>query len=297
MAPRNPPWTMPAGLAKRSSARIRHTVRPGTALSTHVMPRVSSQLGGTWMRGRPRRDDTRGAPYRRRSGDTGAHGHRRARRRRHRSSWWARPPRTGRGTPATTSTRRRPTPSAPAPSPRCPSARFAAASSTRGPAPGWCRSTSRTQLGVPYPATGPALLAASSSSSPAGVAHDLARRHQRALPRAVGSGRTEFEPAAASGRRAGGGVIAWAAGDFVVLPGGVRRRHARRRGARPALPGDRRAAARLPRRHARPGPVRPHPLRRRHRAGAAWPRSRPIPTPPRATGSASCWATPPIPGP
>ena len=51
MAPRNPPWTMPAGLAKRSSARIRHTVRPGTDLSTQVMPRVSSQLGGTWIRG------------------------------------------------------------------------------------------------------------------------------------------------------------------------------------------------------------------------------------------------------
>ena len=51
MAPMNPPWRMPAGLAKRSSARIRHTVRPGRALSTQVIPRVSSQLGGTWIRG------------------------------------------------------------------------------------------------------------------------------------------------------------------------------------------------------------------------------------------------------
>ena len=32
MAPRKPPWMMPAGLAKRSSARIRHTVRPGYGL-------------------------------------------------------------------------------------------------------------------------------------------------------------------------------------------------------------------------------------------------------------------------
>jgi hypothetical protein len=50
MAPRNPPWTMPAGLANRSSARIRHTVRPGSDFSTQVIPRVSSQLGGTWIR-------------------------------------------------------------------------------------------------------------------------------------------------------------------------------------------------------------------------------------------------------
>ena len=50
MAPRNPPWTMPAGLANRSSARIRHTVRPGRDFSTQVIPRVSSQLGGTWIR-------------------------------------------------------------------------------------------------------------------------------------------------------------------------------------------------------------------------------------------------------
>ncbi len=50
IAPTNPPWTMPAGLANRSSASIRQTVRPGFALSTQVMPRVSSQLGGTWIR-------------------------------------------------------------------------------------------------------------------------------------------------------------------------------------------------------------------------------------------------------
>ena len=73
MAPRNPPWTMPAGLAKRSSARIRHTVRPGTALSTQVMPRVSSQLGGTWIRGSATRVTIPAAArHRPRSGDTGA---------------------------------------------------------------------------------------------------------------------------------------------------------------------------------------------------------------------------------
>ncbi len=50
MAPTNPPWTMPAGLANRSSARISQTVRPGSDLSMHRMPRVSSQFGGTWIR-------------------------------------------------------------------------------------------------------------------------------------------------------------------------------------------------------------------------------------------------------
>ena len=41
---------MPAGLAKRSSAIMRHTHRPGVDLSTHVMPRVRSLFGGTCMR-------------------------------------------------------------------------------------------------------------------------------------------------------------------------------------------------------------------------------------------------------
>ena len=50
MAPMNPPWMIPAGLANRSSARMRQTVRPGSDLSTQVMPRVSSQAGGTWIR-------------------------------------------------------------------------------------------------------------------------------------------------------------------------------------------------------------------------------------------------------
>ena len=49
-APRKPPCMMPAGLAKRSSARMRQTQRPGVALSTHVMPRVRSLFGGTCMR-------------------------------------------------------------------------------------------------------------------------------------------------------------------------------------------------------------------------------------------------------
>src|SRR5450759_3933056 len=50
MALRNPPWMMPAGLANRSSADIRQTVRPGSDLSIQVIPRVNSQLGGTWIR-------------------------------------------------------------------------------------------------------------------------------------------------------------------------------------------------------------------------------------------------------
>src|SRR5439155_3568400 len=49
-AARNPPWTMPVGLANRSSATIRHTVRPGSRLSRQTIPRVRSQFGGTWTR-------------------------------------------------------------------------------------------------------------------------------------------------------------------------------------------------------------------------------------------------------
>src|SRR5207248_4617616 len=49
-AARNPPWTMPVGLADRSSATIRHTVRPGSRLSRQTIPRVRSQFGGTWTR-------------------------------------------------------------------------------------------------------------------------------------------------------------------------------------------------------------------------------------------------------
>jgi hypothetical protein len=37
-------------LAKRSSACMRHTVLPGGDLSRHTIPRVRSQLGGTWTR-------------------------------------------------------------------------------------------------------------------------------------------------------------------------------------------------------------------------------------------------------
>jgi transketolase len=46
-AARKPPWTTPTGLAKRWSAPIRHTVRPGVVLSRHTIPRVRSQLGGS----------------------------------------------------------------------------------------------------------------------------------------------------------------------------------------------------------------------------------------------------------
>ena len=50
-AARNPPWIVPAGLVKRSSAGICHTVVPGSDLSMHTIPRVRSQLGGTCTRG------------------------------------------------------------------------------------------------------------------------------------------------------------------------------------------------------------------------------------------------------
>ena len=49
-APRKPPCMIPAGLAKRSSAFMRQTQRPGVDLSTQVMPRVRSLFGGTCMR-------------------------------------------------------------------------------------------------------------------------------------------------------------------------------------------------------------------------------------------------------
>jgi transketolase len=45
-----PPCMIPAGLANRSSARISHTQRPGTDLSTHTMPNVRSLFGGTCIR-------------------------------------------------------------------------------------------------------------------------------------------------------------------------------------------------------------------------------------------------------
>lgn len=49
-AARKPPWTTPAGLANRSAAPIRQTVRPGVDLSTHTSPKVRSQLGGICSR-------------------------------------------------------------------------------------------------------------------------------------------------------------------------------------------------------------------------------------------------------
>lgn len=51
IAERNPPWMMPAGLQKRSSAAAVQIVTPGTDFSVHTMPKVRSQLGGTWIRG------------------------------------------------------------------------------------------------------------------------------------------------------------------------------------------------------------------------------------------------------
>ena len=73
-------------------------------------------------------------------------------------------------------------------------------------------------LGVPYPATSPALLAAflvleseESLTTPPDATSELYHVLE-------GSGRTEFESAPTSGR--GGGTVAWGPGDFVVLPAG-----------------------------------------------------------------------------
>src|SRR2546429_4720654 len=49
-AARNPPCTIPTGLAKRSSASILQTDTPSVDLSTQTIPRVRSQLGGTCSR-------------------------------------------------------------------------------------------------------------------------------------------------------------------------------------------------------------------------------------------------------
>src|SRR5450631_333878 len=46
-AARNPPWSTPTGFVNRSSAGICQTVVPGSDLSTHTIPKVRSQLGGT----------------------------------------------------------------------------------------------------------------------------------------------------------------------------------------------------------------------------------------------------------
>jgi N-acetylglucosamine-6-phosphate deacetylase len=64
-AARNPPWSTPTGLVKRSSAGICHTVVPGSDLSTHTMPSVRSQLGGTCTRGSATARRYRTTPVRR----------------------------------------------------------------------------------------------------------------------------------------------------------------------------------------------------------------------------------------
>ena len=46
-APRKPPCSTPAGFTNRSSTCMRQRVRPGTDLSSHTMPSVRSQFGGT----------------------------------------------------------------------------------------------------------------------------------------------------------------------------------------------------------------------------------------------------------
>src|SRR5208282_3994796 len=53
IAPINPPWMTSMGLANRSSASMRQTVRPGCVLSIQVIPSVTSQFGGIWRCLRP----------------------------------------------------------------------------------------------------------------------------------------------------------------------------------------------------------------------------------------------------
>ncbi len=116
MAPRNPPWTMPAGLAKRSSARILQTVLPGIGLVHAGHPQGQFAVGGDLNPSidhpvtlSPSRSSILEAWPIDPSSDQDQW------------YWWGRPPRTGPGTPSSTSTPRPPIPRPPGPSAPCPS--------------------------------------------------------------------------------------------------------------------------------------------------------------------------------
>jgi gentisate 1,2-dioxygenase len=79
-------------------------------------------------------------------------------------------------------------------------------------------------LGVAYPATGPALLAAFMVLEPEESLTTEPDATSELYHVLEGSGRTAFESAATTGRP-GGGTIAWGPGDFVTLPAGCTSRH------------------------------------------------------------------------
>ena len=78
-------------------------------------------------------------------------------------------------------------------------------------------------LGVPYPATSPALLASFMVLEPEESLTTVPDATSELYHVLEGSGRTEFEGATGSGTS--GGTIAWGAGDFVLLPAGCTSRH------------------------------------------------------------------------
>ena len=272
MAPRKPPWTRPAGLAKRSSARIRHTVRPGyglvdtdhpqgqLAVGRDLDPLIShhvtlppSQLvdtGAAWpidatsrpgpavlRRVRPTEDWTGDAvfyEYSAAADPVGAGGHR-----------------PGAGAPCS---RPGSTPGAgPASSPSTSPAR--SASPTRPPArPAGLVRGDRPGSDRSSPAAG-ATSELTTASGGAATATWSGRPYPAArspAPHRVGSPGRRPDPAGRVHHRARGRLL--------------------RPGGRPALPGDRRAAPPLPRGHRHRGTVRPHPVRRRPRPGRGWPR-------------------------
>lgn len=84
-------------------------------------------------------------------------------------------------------------------------------------------------LGVPYPATSPALLAAFMVLEPGSSLTTTPDATSELYYCCEGTGHTEIHrtpvPAATGGRATGGGTIAWGPGDFLVLPGGCTSHH------------------------------------------------------------------------
>ncbi len=93
-------------------------------------------------------------------------------------------------------------------------------------------------LGVPYPATSPALLAAFVVLEPDQSLVTTPDASSELYHVIEGAGRTEFERprvATAGDRAPAGGTVAWGAGDFVTLPSGCTARHTADPGARALL--------------------------------------------------------------
>ncbi len=156
-------------------------------------------------------------------------------------------------------------------------------------------------LGVPYPATSPALLAAFLVLEPGDSLATEPDATSELYYCIEGSGHLEFSRAPTAGDAAGpgmaGGPIAWGPGDFVVLPAGCTCHHRAGPGGRALLyrVTDAPLLAYL---GVAPGPARFAPTR--YPAAASLARlaevEPPTPRRPAGTGSRSCWATPPIPG-